>query len=275
MVTPEDDETLAARDYYRKIQSFSLSQGLLRTELAPKDAPFTSTDLARNFLDIAFHDEFADVGGQLGPGGAEARLHRWERPVRFHVEFGPSVPTAQRASDRAEIAAYVARLSRLTGIRMVLTSLNPNFLVLVDAPAERRASGPRILSYAPGTSRAALNSVLAMRPDIYCTAFSYSPGSTTYYDRSLAVIRSELPPLMRKACVHEELAQGLGLIDDSPRARPSIFNDDQEFALLTRQDELMLQILYDPRLRPGMTLAEAEPIVTVIAAELMGEVPAS
>ncbi|WP_372802367.1 DUF2927 domain-containing protein, partial [Paracoccus seriniphilus] len=46
-------------------------------------------------------------------------------------------------------------------------------------------------------------------------------------------------------------------------------NDDEEFALLTRHDELLLQILYDPRLRPGMTAAEATPIVRSIATELL------
>ena len=55
------------------------------------------------------------------------------------------------------------------------------------------------------------------------------------------------------------------------RARPSIFNDDDEFALLTRHDELLLEMLYDPRLRPGMTAAEAMPIVRVMAAELTGD----
>ncbi|MGB5870515.1 MAG: DUF2927 domain-containing protein, partial [Albidovulum sp.] len=54
-----------------------------------------------------------------------------------------------------------------------------------------------------------------------------------------------------------------------PKARPSIFNDSEEFAALTTQDEMMLRILYDKRLRPGMTLAEARPIVETIAAELL------
>ena len=124
-----------------------------------------------------------------------------------------------------------------------------------------------------GTSAAALRSVLDMAPDIYCTAFSYSTGASPVYDRSLAVIRVELPDLMTSACIHEEIAQGLGLVNDSPSARPSIFNDDEEFALLTRQDELMLRLLYDLRLRPGMTLEEARPIVARIAAELTGEPP--
>ena len=66
------------------------------------------------------------------------------------------------------------------------------------------------------------------------------------------------------------LAQGLGLPNDSPRARPSIFNDDEEFALLTRMDEDMLRILYNPALRPGMSEAEARPIIYDLATKLVG-----
>ncbi|RMD94966.1 MAG: DUF2927 domain-containing protein, partial [Alphaproteobacteria bacterium] len=90
------------------------------------------------------------------------------------------------------------------------------------------------------------------------------------YDRAVAIIRAEHPPLMRRSCIHEEIAQGLGLANDSPDARPSIFNDDEEFALLTTHDELLLKMLYDPRMRPGMTPEEARPVAEIIAAELMG-----
>ena len=74
---------------------------------------------------------------------------------------------------------------------------------------------------------------------------------------------------MRTSCIHEEIAQGLGLPNDSPTARPSIFNDDEEFALLTAHDELLLRVLYDPRLEIGMTPDEARPIVDAIATELI------
>ena len=42
-----------------------------------------------------------------------------------------------------------------------------------------------------------------------------------------------------------------------------------EFALLTAHDELLLQMLYDTRLRPGMTAAQAAPITRIIARELV------
>ena len=74
---------------------------------------------------------------------------------------------------------------------------------------------------------------------------------------------------MRKSCIHEEMAQSLGLSNDSKIARPSIFNDDEEFAFLTTHDENLLKILYDNRLKPGMNNKDALPIVTKIAKELM------
>ncbi|HHI70684.1 MAG TPA: DUF2927 domain-containing protein, partial [Rhodobacteraceae bacterium] len=100
-------------------------------------------------------------------------------------------------------------------------------------------------------------------------AFSDDPKSAVYA-KAVAVIRGEHPDLLRLSCIHEELAQGMGLPNDSPAARPSIFNDDEEFGLLTHHDELLLQMLYDKRLRPGMTVQEARPIIKQIAAELMG-----
>jgi hypothetical protein len=62
----------------------------------------------------------------------------------------------------------------------------------------------------------------------------------------------------------------MGLANDSPRARPSIFNDDEEFGFLTRQDEMLLKLLYDPRLHVGMSARDARPIVQQIAYELAG-----
>ena len=108
-----------------------------------------------------------------------------------------------------------------------------------------------------------------MRRDTYCAVAAYAAGDNpNVYTAAVAVIRSENPGLLRLSCIHEELAQGLGLANDSPAARPSIFNDDDEFALLTKHDELLLKMLYDKRLRPGMTAEQVNPITRIIAREL-------
>jgi hypothetical protein len=269
-ITPPSAETLAGRAYYEKVEANYLGQDRMREDGGGPDTPFTTRDLVDNFLAIAFFDEFAERNGQLVAGGTENRLHRWLGPVRVGVIFGASVPEDQRASDRAAIAEYIGRLSRLSGLPIWMSDRNPNHSVLVLNPEERRLAAPLIRAAAPAASIAAISSVAEMRPDIYCTAFTFSTGRGDVIERAVSVIRGELTQKLRLLCIHEELAQSLGLINDSPKARPSIFNDNEEFALLTRQDELMLRILYDSRLRPGMTLAEARPIVEVIAAELTG-----
>ena len=104
----------------------------------------------------------------------------------------------------------------------------------------------------------------------YCLVVAADPADDGVITQAVAVIRDELPVLLRLSCIHEELAQGLGLANDSPSARPSIFNDDDEFGRLTAMDERMLSMLYDPRLKPGMDAAEARPIVARLAAAQLG-----
>ena len=80
------------------------------------------------------------------------------------------------------------------------------------------------------------------------------------------MIRKEVPDLLLDACIEEELSQVMGVLNDDEQVRPSIFNDDQEFALLTDHDTQLLRMLYDPRIKPGMSPDEAMPIIRDILA---------
>lgn len=203
-------------------------------------------------------------GAQLSQG----LLRRWVAPVRMDVIFGAAVPPSQRKSDGADVRSYANRLARVTG-HPVSMSKNPNFIVIIAGEDDRGEALAEAAARMPGISQASLAPLINLRDDTYCVVAAYAGGAgDNTYTAALAVIRAENPSLLRLSCIHEELAQGLGLANDSPSARPSIFNDDDEFALLTRQDELMLRMLYDPRLRPGMSADEARPTVQTIAAEL-------
>lgn len=267
---PESPASLALKAHYLRVQTALLSEGLLRTEMAPYDAPFTDRNLTENFLMIAMHEEYS--GGQISMrrSGAPIPLQRWTVPIRVAVLFGPAVPASQVAADRARVASYFARLARVSGHPIVLSNDSPNFWVHIATVDERAAMAPVIAAEMPGLTEGQIDSVTHMDETTYCQVLTQANEATSTYSRAVAVIPSEHPDLMRLACIHEELAQALGLPNDSNAARPSIFNDDQEFALLTKQDELMLRILYDPALRPGMTEAEARPIVQSLASRLMG-----
>jgi hypothetical protein len=260
----------AARQHYARVQADLLARGLMRTDGGATDAPFTDRMLADNFVRIALYDEYTRSARGLVAAPTESRLRRWDQPVRVSLRFGASVPPEAQATDRARIASFLARLQRITGHPIRLSDSQPNFFIYIVNEDERRALGPAVRAALPGLAASDLSGITDMPRSTYCLVYALSPGGSSTYSTAFAVIRSEHPDLMRLSCIHEEVAQGLGLANDSPLARPSIFNDDEEFALLTPMDELMLKMLYDPSLSPGMTEPEARPIIEPLAATLMG-----
>ena len=266
---PPTPRSAAAAAYYAQVQQVLLREGMLRTDPG-SDIPIRAERLAENFLRIALHQEFTRGRGGIKREETASALTRWRDPVRVAVRFGPSVPPEKQATDRARIASYLARLSQVTGHPIGLTDAAPNFWVYIVSEDERLALGPELSALRIGIAPDVIQAVTQMSQTTYCNVFAISGSESHLHRHAVAVIRAENPDLLRLSCFHEEIAQGLGLPNDSPRARPSIFNDDEEFALLTDQDELMLRILYSPELRPGMTAAEARPIVESLARRLVG-----
>ncbi len=265
-----DAESRELAQYYLRVQNSLLAQGLLRRDGGGADTPFGARQLVENFIRIALYEEYASVGGALIARPTASRLHRWEIPVRMEVEFGATVPAATRTKDRAVIAGFAARLSRLTGLPISQVSSGGNYNIFIVNEAERRALGPRLRKLVPGISDLAVRTVTDMPRSSYCLVFALDGDNSGRYTQAVAIIRAEHPDLLRLSCLHEEITQGLGLSNDSPAARPSIFNDDEEFALLTTHDEMLLKMLYDKRMRPGMNQFQARRVAQIIAAELMG-----
>ncbi|EEW26290.1 DUF2927 domain-containing protein [Rhodobacter ferrooxidans] len=262
-------ESQAMRAYYANVQSDLLAQGLMRTDGGGQDAPFTDRMLAENFIRVALFDEYQHSGAGLVARETVSRLRRWEVPVRVGLHFGASVPPERRAIDTAQVSSYLARMARLTGHPIALADSASNFQIYIVNEDERRALGPVIAATLPDLAPMDVAGLTNLPRSTYCIVYALSKGNSAAYTRAFAVIRAEHPDLLRLSCMHEEIAQGLGLANDSPTARPSIFNDDEEYALLTRQDELMLRLLYSPSLRPGMSEPEARPIIFSLASMLM------
>ena len=238
----------------------------MRRDTAPADVPFTDADLIRDFDRIALHDEYVDLGGRFVHSEAPALLRRWDQPVRVAVMTGASTPPEDAARDRANVAAFTQRLAHLTGLDIALgQGHGVNFLVLFMNSAEREAFANQVRASYPDFAPAVMSALHDTPVDTFCTAYAFSePDRPSVYSAVIVLIRAEHPPFTRLSCVHEEMAQAMGLPNDSPEARPSLFNDDLEFALLTEHDAILLRMLYDPRLRPGMTSAEARPLLPAI-----------
>ncbi|MEM8629624.1 MAG: DUF2927 domain-containing protein [Pseudomonadota bacterium] len=264
-------ESRALRSYYTRLENDLSARGLLRTDGGGPDTPYGARTLSDNFMQIALFDEYTTENGRVVARQTASRLRRWEGPVRVQVTFGPGVQAERRNADITEVDRVAARLSShaTQPVRRVSSGGNMHVLILNE---DERLNGSATLSQLiPDISPIEINTILQMPRSIYCLAYAFSdPRDPEVYRQALIIIRDEHPSLLRRSCIHEEMAQAMGLANDSPQARPSIFNDDEEFALLTSHDDLLLQILYDRRLTPGMSAAEARPIVETIATELVG-----
>lgn len=258
--------------YYARLQADLVAQGLLRTDGGGPDTPYTADVLARNFERIAFFDEY-DQGAGLAPSTerTSGKLRRWDSPVRMDVSFGASVPQSRRSEDLASVRNYIGRLARVTGHPVDYADAG-NFHILFMGEDDKVEMERVLREKVPNISDRTVQVITTLPRSIHCLVVAFAGNDKPHsYTRAVAVIRAEHPDLIRLSCVHEELAQGLGLANDSPQARPSIFNDDDEFALLTSHDEKLLSMLYDPRLSAGLDAEEARPILRILAREQMGQ----
>lgn len=248
-------------EYWRKYQAMLTGKGLLKADRDPAYAPYTNADLVRNFHAIMLHREHANVGGNFVKNGAPRRLKKLETDVRMTIS-GSTLD----AKDREHIYDAMNRLGRATGVRMTESGVDPMIRLMILTREERLAFS-RQAADDPRWHFIAQNVANDLGRAVCGTYYSRDrqrPGRVDY----IIVIPAEVQGILRRSCIEEELGQAFGPGADFDEARPSIFNDDAEFALMTRHDEDLMRILYDPRLKAGMTADEAMPIVKRIVEEL-------
>ncbi|MEM6548555.1 MAG: DUF2927 domain-containing protein [Pseudomonadota bacterium] len=241
-----------------------VNNGKLRKERAPADAPFSNADLVRNFETIAFGLE-----PQLNGGVSEENhIRRWRQPIRYWLIMSES--DAERTA--REIHIFMDRLGDLTGVEIQPATefSQSNFDVLVLGPDDYGKAEDRLYGADASLLRAFRWDSAPCQARVYhsegfANQNDEPKGSITY---AIVMIRAGLKPFFAKGCVEEELAQSMGLMNDDDHVRPSIFNDDEEFAFLTEHDEYLLRILYDPRLQPGQSRKDAMTLVPDIVETL-------
>lgn len=79
---------------------------------------------------------------------------------------------------------------------------------------------------------------------------------------------SDASPQEIRDCIHEEMTQALGPVNDLYSLTDSVFNDDNVHATLTDFDLLVLRTLYDPTLRTGMSRGEVAASLSLILSRL-------
>ena len=252
---------------YRSSIEVARVLGLMRTEFKPSDAAYDRADLARHFEQVVFDQERQKIDIDPSVADHEYVLTRWNGPVRYRIQGDGVGP-----GDAETMAALTTRLEAASGVAFTDVGNGvANYTVNIMTVEERSDWWNGLdeegrADYENTAVEAWLRTHSVPCFVSYRTATrAGSPGVIT---RAQVYIKAELEDLYRTACFHEEVAQSLGLHNDHDDVRPSIFNDDGEFALLTAHDLDLLRVFYDDQLEPGMSRGEAMPIAREVIAAL-------
>ena len=267
-VVPPSDDQQALMAYYARYQKNALARGLMRTDGGHDDMPTDMNVILEHFERVAFYDEYVPGAGYK-KSKTQSTLAKWHGPIVYHVVYGQSVTADIQRQAALEIDGVWQNLSDVTGhsIRSG-PARRANFSVILAGIDDQSDVLDYVASQLSNTYDQAHHIIKTMPRDVHCLVMALSDRPDRSYGNAIAVIRAEHPAQQRLACIHEELAQGMGLAADDDTVRPSIFNDDDAFATLTELDHIMLKILYDPRLKSGMPLNQARPILTQIGDDL-------
>jgi hypothetical protein len=207
---------------------------------------FTTDEIRDGFFKIAFQAE-------LEIGAKSDRVRKFTEPVRIFID-------SKAKPDRsAEITAVVADIRRrIDHLDIAITDNrdDSNFIVSVVADHEMAATirarygGNRASEIEKALTPQCLSGIgkdkqfRIRRAEVILPA---DAGDFTFYD-----------------CAYEELLQGLGAINDDSSVPWTMFNDDVQMGFFDVYDQYLLNILYDPRIRPGMTKTEVDGLMPTI-----------
>jgi len=203
----------------------------------------TTDELVDGFKKTVFGSEYSSLVSR------SAYVRKFSGAVRFHV-IAPSTSSRGR-----QVKRFVRRLPRLiSGLKVELVDRPDlaNFRVYVVPRRDYLRTIRRKVYRNP-------NAVVRGR----CMVRSVFNRSGIR--RSDAVIVADEGASLFRRCMTEEILQGLGPLNDDRSLKSSMFNDTTGFTRMTRFDRIILNMLYDPRLETGSTLAQVEKLLPRLA----------
>ncbi|QDY70269.1 DUF2927 domain-containing protein [Qingshengfaniella alkalisoli] len=203
----------------------------------PQAPQRSNEEIARDFIDLTF---FLESGTPL------PILTRFEEPVTVALR-GPSPAIVGYELDR-----LITRLQREA--RIDVRRVADGSAAALNVEAVPRSDMQRLVPSAacfvvPANIRWSEFRGDMRRADLNWSRLQTRRAATVF-------IPTQISPQEVRDCLHEEVAQALGPLNDLYRLEDSIFNDDNLNSVLTGFDMIVLRATYDDSLRTGMTSGE-------------------
>lgn len=196
----------------------------------------SNRDIGRDFLELSF---------QLESGRDLNYFTRFEEPITIRVTGRPP-PTLVPDLDR-----LVRRLRSEAGIDISHFGTQSANITIEAVPRSQ------IRRYLPKAACFVVPNISRLSEYRRARHSRLTNWSLLKQRETLAIfLPSDSSPQEVRDCLHEELAQAIGPLNDLYRLPDSVFNDDNVHTVLTGFDMLILRAYYAPELRSGMTRAQ-------------------
>lgn len=190
-------------------------------------------------------DDIADLVFRLESGRSVPMLTRFDGPITVRMT-GRVPPNAA-----ADLGRLLGRLRAEAGLDITSTS-NPGASITIEFLPRATMNGlvPQAACFvAPRVTSWSEYRQARRRGGTDWTTL-------TRRDHASVFIPSDTAPQEVRDCLHEEMAQALGPLNDLYRLPDSVFNDDNMHGVLTGFDMLVLRVIYSPALVNGMSEGE-------------------
>jgi len=198
----------------------------------------------RAFIEIAFKREYS---------AGTKRLNKWVRPIHWQIDFEGGVSPSDTL--KMPILHHLDQLEAITGVIMVPVKRRANLHIILTRDRDFAAAIARHGLMQLDKARHFVRGVNCMG--------NYNTNRRGEIIRATVIIPVDhaFKRGIYPACVVEEITQVMGLPNDADWVSPSIANDATRQDLLSPLDYVMLRLLYQPELKPGMSVAQAQPII--------------
>jgi hypothetical protein len=206
----------------------------------------------RTFADAEIIDGFFKVtfGAEFHVAGGVDRIRKYDGPVRVFID--------NRATpDRTpQVATAIADIrNRIRNLDIATTERRDDANMIVSLVNDRDLA--RMIRAIYGIDRARR---IQRTLEPQCLS-GFRKDESSRILRSDVIITADVGDFVFYDCVYEELLQALGPINDDTTVPWTMFNDDVQMGFFDLYDQYLLNVLYDTRIRPGMTRAEVEALL--------------
>ena len=211
---------------------------------------FTDGEIVDGFMKTAF-------GAEYHLAGRVDRIRKYETPVRVFADG------ANRPDRKAQLAKIVRDIaSRVQHLDIAMAETGEDANVLVKLVRDRDLY--RTISTFYGSDRAReMKSSL----DPQCLS-GFRKNEKYEIEHSDVILTVDNGDFIFFDCAYEELLQSLGPINDTSSIPWTMFNDSVQMGYFDVYDQYIMNILYDPRIRAGMTVAEVRAVLPAVLADV-------